>query len=927
MLKFQEGGDVDSGDDEDIGGGALSMDPSQLMMSLFLNQNTASPESKEFAKRYLEQATEDLKKPATSGAMAEIKANAEATREALRKAQARLQGRPYPASNPWLAISEGLGRSTKSGSMGESMSNLAGALRSESDKRRAFEQARDTEANQLDLDMAKAGGPEAAAQLQLDLIQQRLKGELAKESFKTLAKTTSGKQPGSDVIPTGAKNIDRVYVKDEYTPFVLQGGSAKAAQGLETLGFAVRQLKSGKDYLTGPILGTLASTPYIGPALQEIFTPQGARVRDLVLQTVQESLRPILGSQFTQQEGERLMNRVFNPRLEEKDNAVRVEWLIQQLQRANDAKVAAAHWYETHHTMFGYKGKYKFNVNDFTPPDSVGKGSKLSQGAQDSLREGTMLSLPEDPVDPQQHAKGGPVRLQEGGNPDLKFAGPKPDDDPTQMDSPIWDKLQSLYQQSGVAPDVLSGGLGGLTLEAMLASLQRRVPKTGGVPKAERQVIDAIHNSGQSPVGKAEDVKRGRRAGVPSTLMDTDSPGIRALTNDALTYGGAEADEALTDLRNRVGGSRERTSDQINRGMKPYEYYDLDNKLIGQILDTTPRTVKQPVFDKYQGLPMDPVISQIMETPEGKKAMGQAFRFIQNVPGKKAGKTDLQGMITKPSLEFYDLIVDGFDQNIAAEEKGGERTKMGDIIRDLRQMFVDRVDGMAPEYKDVRQQAGADLEVRDALHQGKNFQKLAPEQLEQIAAGLGFHEKNAFRTGIAQNLYEMLDKSSSDNFNAAQKIVGSPRTMAQIKPFFDNAAQLKIFQTALEKESELMRVGKSTLDMGDAARLKRAQNLVGLGEYAAKRAPGFRFTISPLGWALRLMRDRPKMTEKTADKVLEVLQRGDPSEMDAFIKSSQRLAKLRGFRGARRGAAAALGAGLAGAAAYFGGNGDAEEQP
>lgn len=924
MLKFQEGGDVDEADD--IGGGALSMDPSQLMMSLFLNANTASPESKAFAQKYLDQTTEDLRKPAASGALTAMHTQAEEVRAALKRAQERLQAQPYPGSSPWLAASEALGRPTKSGSMGESMSNLSGALRSDQLKRLEYERNRNEEMSKLDLQAATAGGPEATAQLKLDEIQQRLKGDLAKEAFKTLSKTTSGKQVGSDVIPKGTEALDRIYVKDEYTPFVLQGGSAKAAQGLETLGFAVRQLKSGKDYLTGPILGTLASTPYIGSAIQEIITPQGARVRDLVLQTVQESLRPILGPQFTQQEGERLMNRVFNSRLEEKDNAVRVEWLIQQLQRANDAKVQAAHWYETHHTMFGYKGKYKFNVNDFVPPDSVGKGTQLSPAAQNSLQEGTMLSLPEDPVDPQQHAKGGPVRLQEGGNPDLKSVGPRPENDPTEMASPVWDQLQSLYEQSGVTPDMLSGGLGGLTVEAMLASLQRRVPKTGGVPKAERKVIDAIHNSGQSPVGKAEEVKRAQRAGVPATLMDADSPGIRALANDALTFGGAEADEALSDLRNRVGGSRERVNDQVNKGLKPYEYYDMDNKLVGQILDVNPEKITQPVFDKYQGLPMDPVITQIMETPEGKKAMGTAFKFIQNVPGKKAGKEDLQGMITKPSLEFYDYMRKGFDQNIAKEEASG-RTEFGDVLRNLRSMFLDRVDALAPEYKNARQEAGTDLEVRDALHQGKDFNKLAPEQLQKIADGLGFHEKNAFRTGMAQSLYEMLDKSSSDNFNAAQKIVGSPAMMEKLKPFFDTPAQFKIFQTALEKEADMVRVGKQTLGMGDAARLKRAQNLSSLGEYAAKRAPGFRFTISPMGWVLRLFRDRPKMTEKTADKVLEVLQRGDPAEMDAFIKSSQRLSKLRGFRGARRGAAAALGAGLAGAAAYFGGKDNAEDQP
>ena len=71
-----------------------------------------------------------------------------------------------------------------------------------------------------------------------------------------------------------------------------------------------------------------------------------------------------------------------------------------------------------------------------------------------------------------------------------------------------------------------------------------------------------------------------------------------------------------------------------------------------------------------------------------------------------------------------------------------------------------------------------------------------------------------------------------------------------------------------------------------------------------------------MGMALRVIRDKPKLTVAEANKVLNLLRSGRTEEMDKFIRRAENLKRLRSRRGARGAAAAGLGA-AAGAGMYM----------
>jgi hypothetical protein len=938
--RYQDGGDVDTGIDtgDDSGGGALGVlgtsgtDPMTILLSQITQNMTSTPEAQEFARKILNGImTQQGQNVSDTPVLGKMKAQAEDVRRALQVARSRLLAQNFNPGDALLAAAGAMGKPTKTGALGETASNVFEAIRDPLAKRREFERARDTGLTGLDLQEVGAETPALQAELSLEKIAQQQRARLAEYALKELGKQTgAGNTKSVNPEVQAAQALDRNYVK-EHNEFV-GGGAAQAMQGIAQLKDAYNKLtaKGHSDTTSGPYVGTVESIPYVGRGIQDIFFPGGSDVRNEIEQTVQRSLRPILGAQFTEREGTNLLNRVFNPRLEEWRNARRLNYLIVQMEEAYKNKKAQADWFQSHHTLYGFKGRTNYGVEDFVPPDSVGRGKDPKHpdlAEEEDLSPAAKASLGEDPTlfldeaerqryhSAQRHARGGRVRRR------FQDGGPVMDNPDPQQDSSFLDSLAQTWKQSpaSLLVDAGIGGAGGLAADTMLTALQRQIqiPKLGirgRDANAERLVMKAATRGSKNPVAEANqiatDIKRANRLGVPMQLLDVDKPGLQAMAEKAITFGGEDADTALDALRAKVEGSRERVNAQINKGMKPYPAYDYGQQL-QKNLQTKAEPIFQAAYAKAPGLPMDDTLNQIIDTPEGQKALQWAMRFYQNVPGRTIGKENpVSGLIQKPSLEFYDYIRKGFDTLIDKEERGSEGgTEFSNtVLRPLRKMFTDRLDAIGPpEYAQARQQYAGDLEVKDALKWGMNFDKLNPDQIADEAGKMSFYEKNAAKTGVAQRLYDMMDKSSSQSFNAAQKIAGSPRLLDQLKPLFDKPGEFANFKEALDMEADMFRTGRGLVDRGENLRLTTEKERQSPLEYAAKRAAGFRFSISPLGWFLRIVRDRPAMTQAESARILGILQRGDPKEMDAFARSAPKLLRSRVPRAM---GVAAIGAGL-----------------
>lgn len=140
--------------------------------------------------------------------------------------------------------------------------------------------------------------------------------------------------------------IDKEFAK-EYAAFSF-GGFTDAEKGVSQLRDVQTQLSAGTQNLTG---WQVASQPDIMLAQTN---PEALNAREQVEEVVQRNLRLILGAQFTEKEGVRLIARAYNPWLDEKYNLIRINRLLKQMEDGLSAKIGAARYYEQNGTLAGY---------------------------------------------------------------------------------------------------------------------------------------------------------------------------------------------------------------------------------------------------------------------------------------------------------------------------------------------------------------------------------------------------------------------------------------------------------------------------------------------------------------------------------------------------------------------------------------------
>lgn len=163
----------------------------------------------------------------------------------------------------------------------------------------------------------------------------------------------------------GLPNTDAVKELDKkYTTELIKWQTNEQADSqklIEQLGAVANELNTSGYNLSGPILNLI-------PDAAKAFTESGQRaisIREAVEEVVQRNLKAILGGQFTEREGEKLVKRAFNPALDESENLLRVNRLLAQLKTAYAAKTQMANHFSENGTLAGFDASKIPKIGDF----------------------------------------------------------------------------------------------------------------------------------------------------------------------------------------------------------------------------------------------------------------------------------------------------------------------------------------------------------------------------------------------------------------------------------------------------------------------------------------------------------------------------------------------------------------------------------
>lgn len=474
-----------------------------------------------------------------------------------------------------------------------------------------------------------------------------------------------------------------------------------------------------------------------------------------------------------------------------------------------------------------------------------------------------------------------------------------------------------------VSGSVLGGGLGA-TIPAAVRSAggigdflrERMNPSESFInQRAASKLSTALEQSGLTPKDIEAKMTADRLSGVPSVVANVDQ-GLADLAETVAQRTGSGARTIEDALLQQKLGARERAYQQIHQRLNPKDYYAEENNLVSSLRNKA----KNLYEDAYAvGEVNDPKINAVLSNPTFKgfydkaRQIADAEALAAKLRGEDPNKyklkdvyqVDKEGnavLTQNPDVRTLDYIKRGIDASIESGYKGqGMSTAEASALKDLRKVFVNALDENVPEYKAARGQYAGDMEVLDALRSGMNdFRKLDHEEIIKKVADMTPAEKEAFRSGVTRNLYSQI-MNPSGNFNAAQRVIGSPETQAKLQPLFDNPGQFRLFKHAMERESQLF--NQSNKILGGSQTGKRMQmreefeQSPGASEFVANAVTGgFGNSLSNI--ALKAIRNT-EMTEKTASKLADMLMGKDPHKVAATVKMLEDYASREAPRAAK----------------------------
>ena len=187
-----------------------------------------------------------------------------------------------------------------------------------------------------------------------------------------------GLEVDTDVLGTpGEKAVDNAFAQT-YVDWRVKGGSSDAMSQLDKLSEVMTSLDT--ENVTGKGIGM---TPDF---LLNIFNQKAINTRDLVEEVVQRNLRLVLGAQFAEEEGKRLIARAYNPNLDESANKRRVARLIKQMKVAIDAKNSSSDYYAKNGTLRGWTGPSQVEMQNAMRNLDFGDDTPVQSSSQPTIR-------------------------------------------------------------------------------------------------------------------------------------------------------------------------------------------------------------------------------------------------------------------------------------------------------------------------------------------------------------------------------------------------------------------------------------------------------------------------------------------------------------------------------------------------------------
>jgi hypothetical protein len=446
---------------------------------------------------------------------------------------------------------------------------------------------------------------------------------------------------------------------------------------------------------------------------------------------------------------------------------------------------------------------------------------------------------------------------------------------------------------------------------------ERLMPTPQGIQdRASAKMLEALKQAQLTPQQIEAVMKKDAGMRVPSTVANVD-PAMVDLAEAVAQRVGSGRQKIAKTLGAQKEGIKERTYGQVKAGLKPGEFYADEDRLAQELREFAGKAYD----DAYDvGSVNDPKIMTILEQPEVKSVYELARQIasgeanLAKIRGQDPSKfkleplyiADAEGNIkisSIPDVRTLDYMKRAMDAMVKSGFSSTDATvkTQANTLKQMRNELRDRLKTVVPEYDTALTKYAGDMEVMEAMRTGmEKFRGMDHEEVAKLVKGMSPSEKEAFRTGVARDIYGQIMGPASAR-NSAQNIIGSPEMQQKLMPLFDDPAHFNLFKAALERESQLFGQANSILANSSTARRaqmnKEFEGDNSMGEAIGNAITGG-FWSSLTGLAAKAAKSTT-MTQDTADKLAGMLMSNNPAEVAATVKVLEDYAKRAAPREAR----------------------------
>lgn len=323
-----------------------------------------------------------------------------------------------------------------------------------------------------------------------------------------------------------------------------------------------------------------------------------------------------------------------------------------------------------------------------------------------------------------------------------------------------------------------------------------------------------------------------KNLGPQSTITDAGGENVMSVGRAAAGIPGAAKNRAAMVLNARSEGEGARIGKALNRKLSNKDFYAAEEGFLKD-LRTKAAPLYRSAYERHQSI-MTPRLKRMLQSKHMQRALNEAIEITDaeyaSGQAKYLGAVDKEltdaarfaadigkldrstlgnnsGVIRGFSLETWDQIkrgVDGILQGKSySNELTGKLNHRGVAVDKLRRSLLAELDratgGERSVYAQARKVYSGDAEVVGALRDGRKALRLDPEVIRAQLSELSDAGKDAYRTGAARAIKDVVD-SVPDTASAANRIFNKSANRKRFREIFPDPDAFNEFARAMTSE-------------------------------------------------------------------------------------------------------------------------------